>query len=273
MTAKAERQAPWWAWSIIAIAIAAACQSAPITHRPQLILMDQKTELALGAEIYHDIIAKAPAVKDARLKILLEVVGRRVAKAAGREDMAWEFNLLDDDSPNAFCLPGGKVAINAGILPLAYTEAGLAAIIAHEAGHAIARHGAERGGHAKVVELGIDLLDRGLGRLLTEKTKMRLAWGVDFLVSVAFPFSHTHELEADELGLLYMARAGYDPREAALFWERVAELEKREARPGLEFLSTHPTGATRLWKLRLLIPKAMKEYNSSPKLGTGGIIL
>jgi len=259
--------------AIFALAAILACQSAPITHRPQLILMDEPTERALGQEVYSDMLVRAHSVKDARLKAMVERVGRRVAAATGGDDLAWEFNLLDDESPNAFCLPGGKVAVNTGILALAGNEAGLAAVIAHEAAHAIARHGAERGSHAMVVQLGLDLVDRGLGRRLAEKTKMRLVWGVDFVMSLAFPFSRTHEMEADELGTLFMARAGYDPREAVEFWTRFVERGKKEAKPTLEFLSTHPTDAARLWKIRLLIPRAMKEYEQSEKLGLGENIL
>jgi len=196
-----------------------------------------------------------------------------VARATGVENMDWEFVLLDDDQPNAFCLPGGKVGVNAGILPIAQTEAGLAAIIAHEAGHAIARHGAERGSHEKLVDLGIDLLDRGLGRRLTEKTKMRLAWGVDLIASMALPFTRTQEMEADQLGLIYMAKAGYDPAEGVRFWERMTELEKGESRPVMAFLSTHPTGGARLWKLRILLPKTVKEHYNKDMLGMGGTIL
>ncbi|MDH5637063.1 MAG: M48 family metallopeptidase [Nitrospinota bacterium] len=260
-------------WGALALAVLVSCQSAPITHRPQLMIMDGKTELALGNEVYRDMISQATVVKDARLNRLMVTVGRRVAAATGREDMDWEFTLVDTEAPNAYCLPGGKVVINSGILPIAQNEAGLAAVMAHEAGHAIARHGAERGSHARVRDLGVELVDMGLGHTLAEKTKLRLAWGVDFVISLALPFSRTHELEADEMGLIYMARAGYDPREAMEFWKRMAEYGQGEKRPMLDFLSTHPTDKTRLWKIQLLIPRAMKEYDKTVKLGMGEDIL
>ena len=263
----------WRVFGALALAALVSCQSAPITHRPQLMIMDGGTELALGNEVYQDMISQAIVVKDARLNRLIMTVGRRVAAATGRGDMGWEFTLVDKEAPNAYCLPGGKVVINSGILPIAQNEAGLAAVIAHEAGHAIARHGAERGSHARVRDLGLELVNMGLGHTLAEKTKMRLAWGVDFVMSLAFPFSRTHELEADEMGLVYMARAGYDPREALEFWERMVEYGYDEKKTLLEFLSTHPADKTRLRKIRLLIPKVMKEYDKTDKLGMGGQIL
>ena len=268
---------PEWAMGVVAVAVAAfvisSCQTAPVTHRNQLILMDRGTELSLGREIYQDVKDHSPLVNDPRLISLVERVGDKIARAAGGEEYQWEFILVDSETPNAYCIPGGKVVVNTGILPVAKTEAGLAAIIAHEAGHAMARHGAERHGHAHIVTLGADLVARGLGQKLAEKTKMRLALGLDFLFSLAFPFSKTHELEADEIGLTYMARAGYDPREALYLWERFLELDESKKRPFLEFLSTHPTDKTRIQKLMILIPTAMREYNKSPRLGKGEDIL
>jgi len=260
-------------WAAVALAALVSCQSAPITHRPQLMIMDQDMEMSLGMEVYQDLISQAQVVKDARLSGMVERVGRKVAAATGREDLDWEFTLVDNEEPNAYCLPGGKVVVNSGILPIAKNEAGLAAVIAHEAGHAMARHGAERGSHAMMIGLGLDLVDRGLGHPLARKTRMRLAWGVDFVISLAFPFSRTHELEADEMGLIYMARAGYDPREALKFWERMAAGAQGEGQPALEFLSTHPADRTRLWNIRLLTPRAVREYDKTSKLGIGGQIL
>ncbi|MDH5478638.1 MAG: M48 family metallopeptidase [Nitrospinota bacterium] len=249
-----------------------SCQSAPITHRPQLMIMDEEKELALGSEVYRDMVEQATLVRDARLNGLVEKVGRAVAAATGR-DMDWEFTLVDEESPNAYCLPGGKVVVHSGLLPLAENEAGLAAVIAHEVGHAMARHGAERGSHAMVLELGMELVNMGLAHTLAEKTKLRMAWGVDYVISMAFPFSRIHEMEADEMGLLYMARAGYDPREAVRFWERIVEREGDDSRPYMKFLFTHPTDTARWRKIQLLIPRAMKEYDNSVKLGKGDTIL
>jgi len=196
-------------------------------------------------------------------------VGNRMAKAVesylaaqGYQELAnsfdWEFNLLQSDQVNAWCMPGGKVAFYTGIMPLTQTETGIAVVMGHEIAHAVASHSAERMSNGMVTNLGVSVLSSAIG----QNPSMTQAI---FLQSVGIggelgmlSFSRKHELEADELGLTFMALAGYDPREAPIFWERMLAKENGQAPP--EFLSTHPASQTRIDKLNKYMPEALKLY-------------
>ncbi|MGK7345325.1 MAG: M48 family metallopeptidase [Candidatus Nitrospinota bacterium M3_3B_026] len=246
------------------------CRTVPETGRTQLALIDVQTEKRLGADAYKEIIKDSKVVADPRLNAILQRVGRRIAEASRQPGFEWEFALIEKEAPNAFCLPGGKMAAHTGILPIAKNEAGLAAVIGHEVAHAVARHGAERMSQGILVALAGELLAQGLTREESDRQLFRMAYGVGTAVAITLPFSRRHELEADYLGLLYMARAGYDPREAERFWRRFSDWAKEKgAGSKIEFLSTHPTDERRISQIRGLLPRALEESGRSGKLGLG----
>lgn len=255
-------------------AIVVGCVTIPETGRQQLILLNPSVEMKLGSDAYRDILKKSKISKDRRLTALVRKVGWSIARVTGRSDFKWEFNLIEEETPNAFCLPGGKVGINTGILPIALNEAGLAAVMGHEVGHAIARHGAERMSHSLIIALGGELLAQGLGRNNLQKQGIRAAYGIGSAVAFSLPFSRSHELEADYMGLIYMARAGYDPREAKRFWVRFANYAKDKGKKAApEFLSTHPNDKHRIQRIDNMLGQAIKEYEKSRKQGLGEEIM
>jgi predicted Zn-dependent protease len=240
------------------------CATAPETGRSQLLLVDSSQEAQLGLKAFDQIKAKTPLSRDAEKKAQLQSVGRRIARAAKLPNARWEFVLFDDPKqPNAFALPGGKVGVYTGILPITRNEAGLAAVVAHEIAHVSARHGAERMSQGIAVQLGGSVLSAALGASGFGGASRDLAmqaYGLGTQVGVLLPYSRTQELEADRVGLLYMARAGFDPREAVAFWQRFQAYNgKRGGRPP-EFLSTHPLDNNRIAQLQKFLPQAVAEY-------------
>lgn len=187
-------------------------------------------------------------------------VGLRIAEATGRTDYEWEFNLIEDKQVNAFCLPGGKVAVYTGILPITRDDAGLAAVLGHEVSHAIARHGGERVSQGLLVQVGLAATQVALLRndpVMVQQVTALLGAGAT--VGLILPWSRTQESEADHLGLIFMAKAGYDPHAARDLWVRMAEAAKRSGRPP-EFLSTHPAEETRIRQIEGWLPEAMQYY-------------
>jgi len=240
------------------------CATVPITGRKSFNLIPEGEELALGADSYRQVLSGADVVASGSDLEMVRRVGERLAAVSNRPDYQWEFNLIRDDAVvNAFCLPGGKVAVYTGLLPVSRTETGLAVVMGHEIAHAIARHGGERMTDQLAVQVG----GVGLEVLLKEKSPatrnvVLAAYGVGSQVGVLLPFSRNQESEADRIGLIYMAKAGYDPREAIEFWKRMSAASGGQAPP--EWLSTHPSHGTRIEDLERLIPEAMKYY-TGPK--------
>jgi len=193
-----------------------ACQTVPITGRKRLILIPESTEFELGATTYNDILQKSRLSTDAVAVNRIRSIGQRIAQVTGRPDYAWEFNLIDDDKVvNAFCLPGGKVAVYTGIMRIASTDAELATVMGHEIAHAIARHGAERMTQLLLVELGGMALEEALKKKTRKTIELaKIAYGAGTQLLFVLPYSRTHENEADHLGLIFMAKAGYDPHAA-----------------------------------------------------------
>ncbi len=238
------------------------------------MLLDARTELKLGADAYRDILKKSKISQDRRLTGIVRKVGWSIARVTGRSDYKWEFNLIENKTPNAFALPGGKVGINTGILSIAKNEAGLSAVMGHEVAHAIARHGAERMSQSLLIALGGELLAQGMGQNQRQRQGIRAAYGIGSAVAFTLPFSRSNELEADYMGLLYMARAGYDPREAKRFWARFARYSREKGKNSTpEFLSTHPADANRIRQIDGMMAQALKEYERSGKLGVGEEIM
>jgi metalloendopeptidase OMA1, mitochondrial len=240
------------------------CATAPETGRSQLLLIDSAQEAQLGLKAFQEIKAETPVAPDPKKNAQLQSVGRRIAQVAKLPNARWEFVLFDEPKePNAFALPGGKVGVYTGILPITQNDAGLATVIAHEVAHVSARHGGERISQSLAVQLGGTVLSAALGASgyggATQDLAMQ-AYGVGAQLGVMLPYSRTQELEADRIGLLYMARAGYDPREAIAFWKRFQAYNAKRGGGTPEFLSTHPLDNNRIAQLQKFLPQALAEY-------------
>jgi predicted Zn-dependent protease len=219
------------------------------------MLVSSDDENRLGIEAYEKILQEEKVSHDPQLNARVRRVGERIAAVVDRPDFAWEFHVIDKDVANAFALPGGKVAVYTGILDYTQTETGLAVVIGHEVAHALARHGGERMSRSMIAQLGLAAVQIGLNTNdPTIVQGIALAYGV----GVELPFDRGQESEADHIGLILMAKAGYDPREAIPFWERMSSGKQGKGAP--EFLSTHPSGDTRIKQLRQWMPEALQYY-------------
>ncbi|MBN2298491.1 MAG: M48 family metallopeptidase [Deltaproteobacteria bacterium] len=237
------------------------CATAPVTGRSQLILMSEQQEMALGLQAYNEVLSQNKVSQDPKINAMVKRVGSRIAAAADKPGYNWEFTVIAaDDTANAFALPGGKVAIYTGILPYTKDEAGLAFVLAHEVGHALARHGGERMSEQLLIQLGQQGLNIAIANKSPEAVEaINLGYGIASTVGLALPFSRMQEYEADNIGIIIMAKAGYDPRKAPEFFERMMKGSSGGSTP--EFLSTHPADENRIRRLRSLIPEAMQYYN------------
>jgi predicted Zn-dependent protease len=251
-------------WIVAALtALSAACAIAPYTHRSQFIVVPESYEMSLGADAYKQTLSKAKVVHDPEIVALVTDVGRRIAKAANKPSYHWEFTVIDDDKQaNAFALPGGKVAVYTGLFPVAHDTAGLAVVIGHEVGHALARHGAERMSQS----LAVETVGTGLSIALGSQTPaahdaIMQAFGLGSQVGILLPFGRSQEAEADHIGLILMAQAGYDPHAALDLWKRF-ESSGKSSPP--EFLSTHPSYGTREQNIAAWMPEAMSYYRPDP---------
>jgi predicted Zn-dependent protease len=249
-----------------------ACESAPVTGRSQMMLVSEDEERALGVQAYREVLAKEPLSADPQANELVEKVGRRIAAAAERPPnnlwpvphYRWDFRTIEKNEVNAFCLPGGKVVVYTGIFPITQTETGLAVVVGHEVAHALARHAAERLSDQKVATIGTAAaglalavaVGGGSGRIYAPA--MMAAVGAGATVGYILPMSRTQESEADRIGLILMALAGYDPREAIVVWERMQAGTTGNRKS--EWLSTHPADATRLDDIRRWMPEALQYY-------------
>lgn len=250
------------ACALALVLLAVACVTVEETHRRQLLPVPDSYMNQLGVSAYSEMKAKEKISHDPKLTQAMLDVGRRVAAATGK-DFKWEFTLFENKEVNAWCLPGGKVGVFTGLLPVARTNAGLAAVLGHEIGHAIARHSGERMSQQLIVSGALISVDALMG----DSTKKRLtmgALGLGAQFGVLLPFSRTQESEADALGLTYMARAGYDPAEAVELWNRMAKLGGSPP----EILSDHPDPARRASALEGQLPKARGIYEKSQKVAT-----
>lgn len=265
------------AWVAILVLIVAACATVPHTGRRQLNMVSEKDLDKLALKAFNEITAKESQVEDKRLNQIVHRIVDRVSKAAETIDkpgFKWDVRVIEKDTPNAFCLPGGRIVVYSGIVPYAKNEAGLAAVIAHEVAHAVARHGAERLSQQVALKgaltLGSEVLKKDDGQL-DQKARLLLgALGLGATVGVVLPYSRVHEFEADHIGQLYMARAGYDPSAAVDLWGRMAQIKKP---PIPIWLSTHPSDEDRVEKLRESLPQAREQYDKAPeKLGVGVLL-
>ena len=233
----------------------AACAQAPMTGRNQLILLPESQDADMGLQAYQQIKQEVNVSRDAALNERVQTVGRRIAAVSGQPDWDWQFTLFDNPEPNAFALPGGKVGVYTGLFKVAKNDAQLATVMGHEVGHAIARHGAERMSQGILAQLGGVAVGAATGSQAYVDAYSQLA-----TLGVILPYSRTQESEADEIGLMLMAEAGYDPREAVKLWQNFEALSGQ--RPP-EFLSTHPSEGTRIERLQELMPKALEVYEDN----------
>jgi len=257
---------------LIAVLILVACATVPITGRKSINLIPVSTINSLSFQQYSDFISTNKTITGTPEATMVKRVGRRIKSAVeeyfAANDMsyhlqgyAWEFNLVDDSAINAWCMPGGKVVVYTGILPVTRDETGLAVVMGHEIAHAVANHGNERMSQGLLVQMGGMAIDKALENKPEETRGLAmLAFGVGANVGVLLPYSRLHESEADHMGLIFMAMAGYDPSKAPEFWERMSA-DSKGSPP--ELLSTHPSDETRIKNLRERLPEAMTYYRQS----------
>lgn len=249
----------------------ASCSQVPITGRRQLNLVPDSTINSMSADSYHEFMSAHKLSANGAQAEQVGRVGRRIQQAVERyaaeheislKGYAWEFNLVEDAAVNAWCMPGGKVVVYTGLLPVARDDAGLAVVLGHEIAHAIAKHGGERMSQGLLVEMGGMALSEALAQKPAQTRDLFVkSYGVGTQVGVLLPYSRQHELEADRMGLIFMALAGYDPHTAVDFWQRMAAGKKGSAPP--ELLSTHPADAKRIGQIKELLPEAMKYYGQA----------
>jgi predicted Zn-dependent protease len=255
---------------VVVVTVLYSCATVPVTGRKQLSLVSSDEINTMSAQQYKEVVAKGPLSTNQEQTELVKRVGVRIQKAveqymaskgasAQLAGFNWEFNLIQDDKTvNAWCMPGGKVAFYTAILPICKDELGVAVVMGHEVAHAIANHGAERMSQGLIAEFGMSTISAAMGQNPTATQQIFMqAVGMGTNVGM-LKFSRSHESEADHMGLIFMAMAGYDPASAPAFWERMATLSGGQQPP--EFLSTHPSHETRIQDLKGWTPEAMQYY-------------
>ncbi|MFP4615051.1 MAG: M48 family metallopeptidase [Thiohalorhabdus sp.] len=257
----------WTLAVLAALAVLAGCYTVPETGRRALMLVPQEQLVSMAAQSFDQIKEEEPVSEDAAARARVAEVGGRIARVAakdtGLEPGEWEFVAFADEQKNAFALPGGQVGAYEGILEVAETDAQLATVMGHEAAHVAARHGGERMSEQLLVQMGGVALAQALNEKPGQTRQLFLAaYGVGAQVGILLPHSRGQELEADRIGLLYLARAGYDPRAAVDFWERMDNATEAGGEPPV-FLSTHPPHGKRIERLRKWMPQAMEEYRAA----------
>lgn len=261
------------AWTMPVCGCAWGCKSAPYTGRKQLIFVPEQQEVTMGQAAFSDVVSKEKLSENGRFQQIVQRVGLRIAGVTGRNDYQWETKVVASDTQNAFCLPGGKIVVYEGILPICQNEAGLAVVMSHEVAHVLARHGGERMSQTAAVNGAQSLVGFVMRNQeqVTRDIAMR-AYGIGSQYGVLLPYSRKHELEADAIGITLMAQAGYDPSEAPRFWQRFAASSKG-AKPA-EFMSTHPSDERRAADLEKQLPDALQRYATSPApVGLGETIV
>jgi predicted Zn-dependent protease len=246
------------------------CSTVPITGRSQLSLVSASEMNAMSFQQYDEFLKQSKLSSNKSDVEMVKRVGLNIQRSVETyfaqnnlsqelQGYAWEFNVVESDEVNAWCMPGGKVVVYTGILPITKDETGLAVVMGHEIAHAVAQHGAERMSQGLLQELGGVALSVALANEPAETQSLfYTAYGIGTTVGVILPFSRTHESEADRLGLVFMAMAGYDPNAAVDFWTRMAASSGGGAPP--EWLSTHPSNETRIADIQKNLPEAMSYY-------------
>ncbi|MCF6177020.1 MAG: M48 family metallopeptidase [Victivallaceae bacterium] len=241
---------------ITVVIFIAGCATVPITGRTQFLATSESTEIEQGEQAWRELCAKTPISNNRKLNAALQRVGKNIAAVSGRKDYKWEFKVFDTKEPNAFCLPGGKVGATTGLFNYTANDAELATVVGHEVGHAIARHSGERMSQGIAAQIGGEVLNTSTGSDWSQ------AYGTLAQFGFMLPYSRVQEYESDHIGMILMARAGYDPQAAMHFWAKFGKLS--QTNEWTEFLATHPMGEKRLKELENLYPQAQKEYQKAP---------
>ena len=238
------------------------CSKAPITGRSQLIMISPQQEMQLGYQSAKEVLAKEKISTDLQKNTMVKRIGKRIASVANKSNFDWEFFVIkNDEEANAFCLPGGKVFVYTGLFKYTANDDEMAAVMGHEIGHALARHGAERMSRGQLAQMGGQVLGsvmQGRGNPQNTQAVMQ-AFGIGTQLGVMLPHSRTQEYEADHIGLVLAAKAGYNPQAALRFWEKFA----KDGRTPPEYLSTHPAPTNRISEIRALLPKVMPIYQAA----------
>lgn len=249
---------------LVLLTVLVGCSTVPETGRRQLLLVNSSEMAELGLSEFQKMKQEQKVNTDPQINAMVTRVGQRIAAVAPLPNAQWEFVVFENPEPNAFCLPGGKIGVHTGILPITKTEAGLATVMGHEVAHAVAQHGAERISQGMMVQAGGQLIGYGMqtqGATAQSIALTQAAYGMGANVGAVLPHSRFQESEADHLGLLYMARAGYDPAEAVEFWKRFqAFIAENGGSSTPWFLRTHPLDQTRIDQLQAWLPEAQAEY-------------
>lgn len=248
----------------VLLAFTSGCNTVPVTGRHQLSLVSAGQETQLGLTSFDQLKKSTPISHDPAANALVQKVGKRIAAVTSKDmpNAQWEFVVFESKEANAFCLPGGKVGVFTGILPITKDEAGLATVIGHEVSHAVARHGAERMSEAMVMQLGGEVLGASIST--TDPRVQALAstaYGLTTQLGRELPHSRAQESEADHIGLIYMARAGYEPQAAVQFWQRFMQYNQQHGGSSTPaFLRTHPLDETRIQQLQGWLPEAQAQF-------------
>jgi len=247
-----------------------SCTEVEITGRQQFNIVPDSLINSMAFQSYREFLGQHKLSSNTEQTQMVKRAGSRIQAALERycvenycseklDGYQWEFNLVEDPNVNAWCMPGGKVVVYTGMLPIAQGEAGLAVVMGHEIAHAFAKHGSERMTQGLLLDMGGMALEKAVATRPAQTQELfKLSYGLGTQLGVLLPYSRLHENEADQLGLIFMAMAGYDPHEAVAFWQRMSAEKKRPRLP--QFLSTHPADETRIQNIKDLIPEAMQYY-------------
>jgi predicted Zn-dependent protease len=259
--------------ALVLFLLQTSCSTVAVTGRSQLDLIPASTMLSMSDQQYSEFLSSNRLSTNRDQTALVKKVGTRIQGAVENyfrsqnmskqlQGYSWQFNLVDSQEANAWCMPGGRVVVYTGILPITQTEAGLAVVLAHEIAHAVAEHGNERMSQELLAQLGGMALSEAVAKKPKETQQIYMtAFGLGAEYGALLPFSRLQENEADHLGLIFMAMAGYDPHEALSLWRRMSQSNSGQAPP--EFMSTHPSDATRIAKIEQEMPEAMQYYRSA----------
>jgi len=242
----------------------------PETGRASHVGMSTREEALLGLQGYEQVLAQSESIDSGPELEMVRRVASRLASATGKVggDFDWQVSLIRSPQVNAFCLPGGKIVVYTGILPITQNEPALATVLGHEMAHATSRHGSQRVLEQNLAQTALTGVAMSLSDMDYDKQRAVMgALGAGTQFGVLMPFSRKHESEADAIGLLYMGRAGYDPRESIRFWQRMENVGGPQPP---EFLSSHPSHGTRIQQLEAEMPKALEEYNRSSHAAAPG---
>ncbi|EMQ93941.1 Zn-dependent protease [Xanthomarina gelatinilytica] len=251
----------------VLLLVVMACSTNPFTGKQTMALVPNSQLFPTAFQQYNQVLSESKVVTGTAQSEMIKRVGQRISVAAERwlnangyqgylKDYKWEYNLIDDKTVNAWCMPGGKIVFYTGILPIAQSETGVAAIMGHEVAHALANHGQQRMS-ADYIQQGVALAGNIAIQNDNDRAAFNQYYGIGSQVGVMLPFSRSHEAEADKIGLILMALAGYNPSEAAELWKRMEANSGGNAPP--EILSTHPSNASRIQNIQSLVPMAVSE--------------